>query len=243
MQTLDTLFNAPATDRIPNPTVKFDWKAGQTIKFRLATNMSGLKLLIRHFVEGVGYVRCNQAPFKKKSGGFGLWGDCVFCKVRKDAKEAAKARALAEGRTELTKDEQKTVDQVMKRQILLIGAVEVEIKRGREVVKPLEAKAIQFRASDMFFDQLTQHYKVLSAVEQNDGDLNEFWFTLDGKGTLLRNDRVTADDLERPIEVDLAFFDKQTKAYEVGAEKYGAQAKAVEEAEPLIEEDDEEIAF
>lgn len=251
MSLLESLFNSEIKESTESPLVKYD-RLKQKLRFRLGTDMKELKLLIRHFVQGAGYVSCNEEPYKKKDGGFALGGlyfnpdgtrtpRCVFCSARKELKQEIEEKAMREGRKP-SMDEMKPHRDLYPRYIQLIGAAEVEVREGGKVVKPLENKAIAFKASDMFFDQLDQAYKTLYQLYENKGSITRHWLTMDGKGKIMMDDLVSKDEAKRAIEVDLDYFDKQTKSYDEGVKRLSEKAKAVAEATP-IEEDPDELPY
>lgn len=238
MSTLFDLWNSEPVERLSNPKVQFDWKT-ETLRFRLGTDMTQLKLLVRHFVDGIGYVACNQKPVRRTGGGFDLVGSCKFCIDKKAFKQQVEGAALKEGR-KLTKEESDKVQKFNKRYINLIGKAEVEVRCKGEVVKPLEDKAIIFKASDMFFDHLNQNFKTLNSIYENKGTLKKHWFTMNGQGTIMIDDICSDEEMAKEVNVDLTYFDKQTKAYDVGLGLIEAKQEAEEEAEPYDAGDVEE---
>jgi hypothetical protein len=244
MSTLDSLFNAPQHTGAENPMVKFDYKT-QSLRFRFLAEFNELKgPVIRHWIENVGYVECNQKPYRRKDGTFGLWGDCKFCNERKAFRDQLKASAIADGRTDLTKEEAGRVSKLHKRNIELFAPVQVEIREKKKVVKELEVKGLGFRISDLFFTQVTQQYKTLSQIYESKGTLLDHWFAMSGNGAILLDDKLDKEEKAQEFELpDLSYVDQKTKAYEDGVKAYEAKATATAKAEPLPDEDDEEPVF
>lgn len=248
MSNLESLFNAQPTAGKTSPIIRFDWKT-QSVRFRPLVEFTKFKgPLVRHYIENVGYVECNQRPYRRKDGTYGLWGDCTFCEERKALREKLKAVAIADGRTELNKDEAKQASALHKRVIELIAPVEAEVKEKKKVVKELAAGALSFKVSDLFFPQVTQQYKVLSQIFETKETMLEHWFVLTGNGTIMLDGEVSEESAlkndELLADIDLSYFDAQTKTYEVGLAKYQGVATAAAEAEnveEIIEEDEEPV--
>lgn len=238
MSTLFDLWNSEPVERISNPKVQFDWKT-ETLRFRLGSDMTQLKLLVRHYIDGIGYVACNQKPVRRAGGGFDLTGMCKFCSDKKAFKQHVEGIALKEGR-KLTKEESDKIQKFNKRYINLIGKAEVEVRCKGEIVKPLEDKAIVFKASDMFFDHLNQNFKTLNSIYENKGTLKKHWFTMNGQGTIMIDDICSAEEMAKSVEIDLTYFDKQTKAYDAGLKLVSEKESASEEAVAYDENDYDE---
>jgi hypothetical protein len=233
MAKLDDIFNAKPQQA--SPAVKYDYEK-EYLRFRFITDFPELDLILRHWVDGQGWVACNKHVYKKRDGSFSLGGECEYCKRVQDLRQQMKDAAIAAGQADISKEDAMKLNKLYKRQTALIAKIEVEVRQGKKIVKPLEAKAILLRANDMVSSMGKGFYKQLQSRFETAETICDKWWTLN-KGVLAIDDNVKEEQLNVELaEVDLLFFENQTMDYSEGIKKLQAKDASVAEAEPMEEE-------
>jgi hypothetical protein len=256
---IDSLYDTPSTtERKEKAVVALDWEKKESVRYRTNTLPGKGKIVIRHWIDGVGYVACGQKPGKitkevngVKTERLTLWTKdrdknvmCEFCQERTTFRKQLKAQAVKEGRDDLNKEESAKASKLHKRQIDAYYPSEYEVRNEEgEVVRKGNDKAVKLNVIDCFietqsnkgWDQMAAISKVVKSKKKV---FTDYWYILDSKGNLQRDDEVTKDEKKNPIEVDLSFLDTETKSYKEGLAAYKKRKAEGNNVESL--EDEEE---